>query len=276
MSGYAQRAAERRQNQGLKFPAGDYKFLMKGFAVEYGKKPPKNKMITLELGIDEGPAEHKEIIDKLIEKNRRFKHRFVFSENGFGFDDFLLFLEDLGADLSKVRSESEDPEHADLIAVLRQTDRRPPTLEGTIEWKEGSQFPNFKMRKVERVFNASAASTTAAPAPAPAPVTEIVYYMDGPNVGSATRADVQAKIDAGYVGQVNVNNTGWVSAEAAGFKVPAPRVAEPEVIPAQVTAAPAETVPAPAAKAAPIKPPAPESAALGTAPGAPVDPFAVS
>ena len=301
MSGYAERAREARQDRTLKWPEGTYKVLLKGFKKQQGRSAPYNDMVVLELAVLEGPGgEAATSVQKLIDKGRRITYRFIFSKKGFGFDDFLIFLEDLGADLSKTRNQAEDPEYQDLLAILRQTDRIAPELEIDLaRQKDNPQYDNIKIKKVEKIFDPAAmAAKTVQAVPA---VETLFYVADGAAV-AATRPQIQELVNQGYAGQVNINNTGWVAVLDAGFVLPVleevPAIPEvPAEVPADVPADPAKfvveddnTVPADVAAAlgqqqavdavpeAPAQnglptPPAPDAPAEGTAAGAPVDPF---
>lgn len=312
MSGYAERARAARQDRTLKWPEGDYKVLLKGFKKQQGRSAPYNDMVNLELAVLEGPGgAATEDVNKLIDKGRRITYRFIFSAKGFGFDDFLIFLEDLGADLSKTRNQAEDPEYQDLLAILRQTDRTPPEMEINLtRQKDNPQYDNIKIKTVEKVF--TPAPATAAPAAA----AETLYYVKDGVAALATRPQIQELVNQGYTGQVNINNTGWKTALDAGFVLPAPVEAAPAIpevaapaveappaapvadpakfvveqdntIPADTAAAlgqqqAADTPAAPAQEAPPAAPaqdaipapPAAEAPAEAPAAGAPVDPFA--
>ena len=269
---YAERAKQRRADKFLKWPGGDYVTLFKGASMTTGRKPPYNKMVNIELAPITGPAGAEDTLTKLRNKNKKIVHRFVFSEKGYGFDDFLLFLEDLGADLSQCRPQTQDPEFLDFMAILQQLEFSPPQIKLNLSWPEdGGQFFNVRFTEIPRVFNggntvAAAGAVAPAPTPAPAaaaaPAAEVVYYMgDGGAVITSDRAQTQAVITAGYTGQVNINSTAWVDAAAAGFVVPpaaaatapvaaAAAVAQPATAPAALVVEPADnTIPAETAAA---------------------------
>lgn len=252
---YADRANQRRNDKFLKWPAGLYKVLFKGASITTGRNSPFNKMVNIEMAPIESPAGAEETVDKLKKKNKKIVHRFVFSDKGNGFEDFLCFLQDIGADLTQCRPESEDPDYADFMAIMQELELRPPQMEIELKWPEdGGQYYNVYFRTIPKVFGAEATAAPAGPgapgAPgAPAgPAAEIIYY-EGPNntVLNGDRATVQALINAGYAGQVNINSTAWTDLLSAGFSKPAPTAA-----PVNAAAAVAENTPAgPGAPAGP-------------------------
>jgi len=224
---YTERLNSYKKSKNLQFPGGFYKLLYKGFQWGKGRNPPHNRMITTEWAVLEAPPGNDEVIEKLRQKGRKVKKNFVFSQNGYGFDEFLEFLEKLGADLSICRPELEDPEYADLRAFLSKAELTPPKIEAELTWKpDNPRFPEIKFKEVQKIFSVAAAgapvSPPTAPATSPAPPAVIYYLVNGVPTAESREQIQNLILTAGYSGKVCIDGVNWIESTEAGFTVPPP------------------------------------------------------
>lgn len=146
---YADRAKEARANQGFRPPEGDWKLRFKGAKFERSKKSG-NAMISAEFKPMAGPDPV--VCQRMKDKDRKLKKRWVMSVD-FQFDDLLLFLEELGADLSRCRPLSEDPDFIDLREILDAAEKFSPDCTGTVtHQKDNPQYYNLRLKDVEPVL----------------------------------------------------------------------------------------------------------------------------
>ena len=175
--GYASRARDARSNRGFRPAEGLYQGLFKNW--EFKTSKSGNQMFVLEFKVLQGPT--LEVTEQFAKSPKRvLRCQYVLSVPHH-FDSFLILLEDLGVDLSTVRTIEQDPEYTDFRNIFDQVERRPPTCELKVKHqKDSDQNYNLDVKKIERIFTAPAPSSaaiapalaaapTAAPAPAAAP-----------------------------------------------------------------------------------------------------------
>ena len=258
---YADRSRQAREDRMFRFGAGEYIGRFKDWKFKKSKK--NNDMFELEFKVIQAPTP--EILEKARLKDRKIIARFTMSVD-FQFDNFLNFLEDLGADLSQCRPQAQDPQFMDFRAILDELERLSPDLKMELKpQQDDPRYYDVYFRDVQEILRGApaGAQTPAEPnaAPAAPAAAPFAFYMDGANVAKVYSQDeLQTLIDGGYTGQVNIGNV-WKTAQEHGF-APAP-VAAPVEEPAPAPAnepAPAPVDPEPVA--APTEPaPANEPAA---------------
>lgn len=155
---YADMANQRRAERKFRTPDGDYLCLYKGHTYTAAKKSGV-PMVTLELKPVEAPTS--EILETMVRKNRLLKKKFIFSpKTPWNFEDFVVFLDDLGADLSQVRPQTKDPNLVDLRAILDQAERTPPYIK--VSSKDQKPFYDVEILEVQPVFGLKAQQYQAA------------------------------------------------------------------------------------------------------------------
>lgn len=261
---YADRAKAYRASFSSRPAEGQYKTRLKGVKWELGRTSRKPQFVC-EFKVIEGPTPEATAAFNQPGKDKKLKCRFLpHSENSFA--RLLVFLEDMGADLSQVRDETQDPDMMDLRNLMDLADKYSPDCVVDIKHQlDNDQYYNLYIREVEKVLVGNQTAAPAAPAPAAAPAAAPApvwgYYMNGGAVCPGTREEIQNWVNAGYTGQVNVNGA-WVSIAEAGLVVPAPA---PVATPAPAT--PVEAAPAAAPAPAPVETaPAAAPAAAAAAP----------
>jgi len=157
---YADLAKSHREEKKFKMPEGDYLTLFKGHKYEISKKGKGSPMISLEFKPLEAPTA--EDLAKLQKKNRMIITRFIFSPNTpWGIGDLVVFLEDIGADLSKCRPLDKDPEMLDLRAWLDAAELQPPKVKLNVTHQAGpGSYYNVTILECAKVWGPPAAATT--------------------------------------------------------------------------------------------------------------------
>jgi len=248
---YADRSRQAREERMFRFPGGEYVGRLK----DYKFKKSKKKKDMFELYFNPISAPNTEILEKARLKDRQIVARFVMDVD-FQFDNFLNLLEDLGADLSQCRPQAQDPTFQDFQAIMDELERIGPDLKMELKPQEDDpRYYDVYFRDLVEILNTTPAATTATTteptAPTDTPAAPFAFYMDGKAVAKVySEAELQALIDGGYVGKVNIGNA-WKTAQEHGF-TSAP-VAPPEE--------PAAAVDEPAAPEEPAAPTEPEAPA---------------
>lgn len=268
---YAAQARLARENRIFKFELGEYTTKFKNW--EYSlTRQNRDPMFTIELKPSTNPgfSPSAEMREKLQAKPKRYiKVRFIFNEYS-GFEDMLIFLEDLGCDLSTLPHNLKETKYQAIKDLLDIAEDKAPIIKVEVAEGKKPEYPNVYLREVPNIFEGL--TTTAPVAPVTAPIAPAApkattgfaatpaYILENGVPVVVTLTDIPAKVAAGYTGQICTNGTDWVTLEAAGF------VATPVATP---PAPPTPSAPTPSAPAAPT-PPAP----VGTpaAPAAPVAP----
>ena len=265
MTSYADMARAQREERKFRTPEGDYTTLYKGFT--YGTSGKGHPQITIELKPIAGNIDPA-ILKKLEDKKRTIKYYFTFSPGTpWAFPDFLIFLQDLGADLGAVRPKEQDPDFEDLRAVLTQAERTPPEIKVAVKHQKNSSNYNVVLKEVEQIFN------TAGAAPAVTPAAPLAAAPVAPG------APVIPAVDPAAATVATVDGFSLEQMIAAGWTVET-LAADPKyaiLVPTPAAAAPVAPTPAPAAPVAPTPAqpaaaPAP-AAGLAGAPAAPQNPF---
>lgn len=239
---YAERAKTARQNQGFRPPEGAYAGRFRGW--EFKRSNEGNPQFILDWKVLQGPNPETTARFQASQK-MGLRQRFVLSVD-FQFDAFLVLLEDMGADLSAIRSTAEDPEYVDFRALLDRVEKRPPDAELAVTYpkKVNPQYPNsynLSVKKVEKVLEGQPAVAPVAPtapvAPAPAPAA--------PAAPALTRESMLA---AGWTDETLRANPQYAHLAAPALVVEAVPVPPAPPAPVAPSAPPAPPAPAPAGR----------------------------
>ena len=284
---YAQLAASHREEKKFRMPEGNYTVLFKGYKYEISQKGKGSPMITMELKPLEAPTQ--EILQKLNSKGRVIRHRFVFSPaTPWGIGDFVVFLQDLGADLSQCRPLEQDPEMLDLRAWLDAAERTPPAIKIDVKHQKNSNVHyNVNILEVQPIWGPAAqvAAPTAAPAAQPAAVAPAAQPAVAQPAAAPAPAQAAPAAAPAPAAQPAVAAPAQEAPPAAVAPAPAaqpaavapaaqPAVAQPAAAPAPAQAAPA-AAPAPAAQPA-VAAPAQEAPPAAVAPAPAAQPAEVA
>lgn len=246
--GYKQRAADAKKNRNWRPAEGVYIALFKDHEFRQARKAkpgkPRNWMDRVEFKPLRGPSQEA-INDFYGTKKRIIRTQFVISQEGFGFDEWLELLADLGADLAQCREEADDPQYEDLREIMTRAELTPFQVRIEIVHQDDGQNYNVKFREVQQIFGlpagqqpqpvdttgtvspvisgggsavAGSAVGVQAPPPPGVPKNVPVFCLEGGQPLALPSLEALAKkVAAGYDGLVCIDEQNWVSPSEAGL-----------------------------------------------------------